>query len=310
MKKHFLSIDDISRSETFEIFELAKKLRKNPHGNQFKHKIFALFFKYPLPWSELSFKAGIKQLDGSIIYLNHSTTDQLFKEKALEDMIKSLEKHVDAIIMGAFSQTTLQNIPKYSDLPVINAVSDLESPCQVISDLFTIKEKFEDFEGLKLAYVGDGNNICNSLLLGCSKVGMDIYVACPRGFEPNKKILELARNYSKITKSRVVVETEPKATVENANIIYNDTFVSMGDEKETKKRLSIFLPKYQVTTKLFKFASPDAVYMRPLPAYRGVEVTSEVIDGQRSIVFDQVENKLHAQKALLIKMMGPIILNL
>jgi ornithine carbamoyltransferase len=304
MKKYFLSMDDITKSEIFEIFEITKQLKKNPYGNQLNHKIFALFFKHSLPWLKLSFEAGIKQLNGSVIHFNPSVYDQLLKEKSLDDMIKNLKKHVDATIMGAFSHRTLQNISKYSDVSIINAVSDLENPCQVLSDLFTIKERFKDFETLKLVYVGDGNNVCNSLLLGCAKVGMDVAVACPNGYEPDKNIVELARNYTRVSKSRVTIGTEPKEIVKDANIIYNDTFISMGDEKEKQKRLSIFIPKYQVNDRLLKSAASDVLYMHPLPAQRGEEVTPEVIDSLRSIVFDQAENRMHAQKALLMKMMG------
>jgi len=309
MKKDFLTLDDVKKEEIFEILELASKLKKKPIGNHLRGKVFCLFFEKPSTRTRVSFESGIHQLGGSTVYLDR-TTSQISRGETIEDTARVLDRYVDAVIARVFSHKTLEIMSQYMDAHVINALSDLNHPCQILSDLFTIKEKFGKFEGLKLAYVGDGNNVCNSLLLGCSKVGMDISVACPKGFEPNEKILDLARNYSKITKSRVVVGTEPKTAVENANIIYNDTFVSMGEEKETKKRLSIFLPKYQVTTKLFKFAAPDAVYMHCLPAHRGEEVTSEVIDGQRSIVFDQAENRLHAQKALIVKMMGPSVLNL
>ena len=191
---------------------------------------------------------------------------------------------------------------------VINALSDLTHPCQILSDLFTIQERFGYLKGLKLAYVGDGNNVCNSLLLGCTKMGMDISVACPKGYEPNRKIIQLAKRYSKVSKSRIKIERDPKNAVKNADIIYNDTFVSMGEEKERKKRLKIFLPKYQVNSKLLKYAQPDVIYMHCLPAHRGEEVTDEVIDGPHSIVFDQAENRLHTQKALLSLMVGRRIL--
>lgn len=304
MKKYFLSIEDITKSEIFEIFELTKQLKKNPSGNQLSHKNFALFFEHSLPWLKLSLEAGIKQLNGNIIYFNPSESDQLFKEKSFDDMIKNLKNHVDLTIMAAFSHRTLQNISKYSDVPIINAFSDLESPCQVLSDLFTIQERFKDFNSLKLVYIGDGNNVCNSLLLGCAKVGMDMAVACPKGYEPDEKIIELARNYTKVSKSSVTIGIEPKEMVKDANIIYNDTFISMGDEKEKQKRLNIFVPKYQVNEKLLKSAASDVLYMHCLPAHRGEEVTPGVIDGPRSIIFDQAENRMHAQKALLLKMMG------
>jgi ornithine carbamoyltransferase len=303
MKKYFLSIDDISKSEIFEIFELAKQLRKSPLGNQLNHKIFALFFERSLPWSRIQFESGIKQLSGSIINFDPPTVDQLFKEKSFEDMIKILKKHADLIIAGGFSQTTLQKMSKYSDLPIINAISDLENPCQVLSDLLTIKERFGDFESLKMAYIGDGNNVCNSLILACAKVGMDIIVACPKGYGPDEKIVELARNYTKLSKSAITIGIEPKEVVKDANIIYNDTFIFSGKEKEKQKQLNIFVPKYQVNDKLLKSAASNILYMHCLPVHRGEEVTTEVVEGLRSIIFDQFENKMHVQKALLLNMM-------
>jgi ornithine carbamoyltransferase len=193
---------------------------------------------------------------------------------------------------------------KCADANVINALSDLEHPCQILADLFTIREKFGHFDGVKLAYVGDGNNVCNSLLLGCAKVGMDISVATPKGYEPDKKIVNMAINYSKVTNSKIVVTKEPKEAVKGANVVYNDTFISMGNEKEKKKRLKAFLPKYQVNKKLLEHAKSDVLYMHCLPAHRGEEVTPDVIDGNRSIIFDQAENRMHVQKALILRMIG------
>lgn len=304
MKKDFLSIDGIKREEIFEILELTKKLKKKPINSLLKGKVFCLLFEKPSTRTRLSFESGIQQMGGSTIYMD-ATTSQISRGETIEDTSRVLDRYVDAVIARVYSHKTLEIMSKYMNKHVINALSDLAHPCQILSDLFTIKEKFGKFSGLKLAYIGDGNNVCNSLLLGCSKVGMDISVACPKGFEPNENIVKLARDYTKVTKSKVIIETEPKSAVKGANIIYNDTFISMGDEKEKAKRLKIFIPKYQVTNKLFKLAASNAVYMHCLPAHRGEEVKPEVIDGPRSIVFDQAENRLHAQKALLTKMIVP-----
>ncbi len=302
MKKDFLSIDDIKREEIFGVLELAEKLKKKPINNVLRGKVFCLLFEKPSTRTKISFESGIQQMGGSTIYMD-ATTSQLSRGESIEDTARVLDRYVDAVVARVFSHKTLEVMSKCMDKHVINALSDLTHPCQIMSDLFTIKEKFGKFNRLKLAYVGDGNNVCNSLLLGCAKVGMDISVACPKGFEPNKNIIKMAKDYTKITKSKVVIETEPKSAVKDANIIYNDTFVSMGDEKAKAERLRIFIPKYQVTNKLFELAASDAVYMHCLPAHRGEEVLPEVIDGPRSIVFDQAENRLHTQKALLIKMM-------
>ena len=302
MKKDFLTLDDITKQEMFEVFELAEKLKKNPIKSYLKGKVFCLFFEKPSTRTRVSFESGIKQLGGDTVYLD-KTTSQMSRGETVEDTSRVLERYVDGIIARVYSHKTLEIMSRSTDIPIINALSDLSHPCQILSDLFTIKEKFKSLKGLKLAYVGDGNNVCNSLLLGCAKVGMDISVACPKGFEPDKLMLEIAGNYAKITKSKIVVGTEPRDLVKDSNVIYNDTFVSMGEEKETEKRLKIFLPKYQVNEKLLSLASSDVLYMHCLPAHRGQEVTSDVIDGPRSIVFDQAENRLHVQKALLAKML-------
>jgi ornithine carbamoyltransferase len=303
MKKDFLSIDDIKKNEIFDVLDLALELKKKPIRNSLNGKVLCLLFEKPSTRTRISFESGIDQLGGSAIYLD-ATTSQISRGEIIEDTARVMDRYVDVIIARVFSHKTLETMSKYANANVINALSDLEHPCQILSDLLTIREKFKDFESLRLVYVGDGNNVCNSLLLGCSKVGMDIAVACPNGFEPDRRIIEMARNYSKVSKSKVTIGTEPKELVKDANIIYNDTFISMGNEKEKEKRLKIFIPKYQVTNKLLRLAATDVVYMHCLPAHRGEEVTSDVIDGPKSIIFDQAENRLHAQKALLLKMMG------
>ncbi len=302
VKKDFLSVDDLRREEILEIFELSSKLKKQPFNALFKNKIFCLYFEKPSTRTRMSFDVGIKQLGGETVYID-KVTSQLARGETVEDTVKTLERYVNAgIIARVNSHDTLVTMAKITDLKVINALSYLEHPCQTLADLFTIKEKFHSFEGLKLAFVGDANNVCNSLLLGCSKVGMNMTVACPEKHEPDKNILQLAQNYAKITKAKIEVIRNPKKAVEGANVVYTDTFVSMGDEAEEEERLKTFLPDYQVNTKLMDMARKDTLFMHPLPAHRGQEVTSDVLDGYRSIVFDQAENRLHTQKALLIKM--------
>jgi ornithine carbamoyltransferase len=303
MKKDFLSIDDIKKEEILDVIDLAIQLKKKPIGNFLNGKVFCLLFEKPSTRTRVSFESGIKQLSGSTIYLD-ATTSQISRGETVEDTARVLDRYVNAIIARVFSHKTLEIMSKYMNAHVINALSNLEHPCQILADLMTIKERFKDFNSLKLVYIGDGNNVCNSLLLGCAKVGMDMAVACPKGYEPDEKIVELARNYTNVSKSSVTIGIEPKEMVKDANIIYNDTFISMGNEKEKQKRLSVFVPKYQVNERLLRWASSDVFYMHCLPAHRGEEVTPEVIDGPRSIVFDQAENRMHAQKALILKMMG------
>jgi len=303
MKKDFLTFDDIKRTEIFKILNLAEELKKKPVGRQLQGKVFCLFFEKPSTRTRVSFESGIGQSGGTSIYFD-ITTSQISRGESLEDTARTLNRYVDAIIARVYSHETLEIMAKHSDTHVINALSDLTHPCQILSDLLTIREKFGSFEDLKLAYVGDGDSVCNSLLLGCSKVGININIACPKEYQPNTEIIHRAIDFTKITKSDVNIMEDPKEAVKDANIVYNDTFVSMGDEKEKEKRLSVFLPKYQVNKKLLNYAASNVLYMHCLPAHRDEEVTYDVIDGHRSIVWDQAENRLHAQKALLVKMIG------
>jgi len=307
MKKDFLTLDDLKRDEIFKIFDLAAELKKKKIGNQLHRKVFCLFFEKPSTRTKLSFMTGIEQLGGSSIFFDLRES-QIPRGETIEDTAKVFNRYVDAVIARVYSHETLEIMSKVTDIHVINALSDLAHPCQILSDLFTIKEKFKNFKGLKLAYVGDGNNVCNSLLLGCAKVGINIDVACPKEYEPNTKMIHRAVDYSKITKVDINIFQDPKKAVKDANIIYNDTFVSMDDEKEREKKLKVFLPKYQVNHKLMNYAASDVLYMHCLAAHRGEEVTYDVIDGPRSIIWDQAENRLHVQKALLVKMMGKKII--
>ncbi len=303
MKKDFLTLDDIKRSEILEIFELANKLKKRPFSKVLKNKSFVLMFFKPSTRTRLSFEIGIQQLGGNSIYVDSQTT-QVSRGETPEDTAKIIERYADCLISRVYSHSILQRMAASTDKPVINALSDLSHPCQILSDLFTIRETFKDLKGLKLAYIGDGNNVCNSLLLGCSKMGMDITVACPQGYEPNEDMVKIAKGYSQITKSKIEIVIDPEKAVKNANVVYTDAFYSMGQEEEKEKRMQVFLPKYQVNLELMKKAEPGAIFMHCLPAHRENEVTSELLDSNRSVVFDQAENRLHVQKALLIKVLG------
>jgi ornithine carbamoyltransferase len=303
MKKDFLSIDDIKRSEILELFELTKKLKDNPYNNILKNKIFCLYFEKPSTRTRMSFEVGIKQMGGKVTFMDKATS-QLSRGETIGDTAKVLERYTDSIIARVYSHKDLELVSNLTKIPVVNALSDLEHPCQALADLFTIKEKFKNFKRLKLTFVGDGNNVCNSLLLACSKLGVNMTVACPKKYQPNKKIVKLARNYSKITKAKIKIMIDPKEAVRNSDVVYTDTFISMGNEKDKRKRLRTFKPKYRVTERLMRMAGRDSLFMHCLPAHRGEEVSSDVLDGYRSIVFDQAENRLHTQKALLIKLMN------
>ena len=304
MLKDFLSLDDLKKEEIFGLFDLAAKLKRRPINALLKNQFFCLYFEKPSTRTRMSFDIGIKQLGGDVFYID-AVTSQVSRGESIEDTVRTFDRYANAgIIARVNSHDTLTLMAKISNLHVINALSNLEHPCQAAADLFTIKEKFGDFNKLKLAFIGDGNNVCNSLLIGCSKVGMNISIGCPKDYQPNAKILEMAMNYTKITKAKIEVTDDPRKAVADANVVYTDTFISMGEEKEEGKRLAELLPKYQVNSKLIDSAAKDALIMHCLPAHRGQEITADILDGYRSIVFDQAENKLHVQKALLLKMLN------
>ena len=217
----------------------------------------------------------------------------------MADTARVLDRYVDGVVARVFAHRDLEEMARHAEVPVINALSDLYHPCQAVCDLYTVWEKKGTLKGLRLAYVGDGNNVCNSLLIGCSKVGVDITVACPREYRPPEHVLTRALENSGRSRSGVRVVEDPREAVEGADVVYTDVFVSMGMEEERRERLRAFLPKYQVNRDLLGHAAEDALFMHCLPAHRGEEVTDEVIDGPRSIVWDQAENRLHTAKAIL-----------
>ncbi|MEM0116984.1 MAG: ornithine carbamoyltransferase [Conexivisphaerales archaeon] len=298
MEKDFLSIADLTKHDINEIFAIAARLKIHKFGRQLEDKVIALLFEKPSTRTRLSFESGIRQLGGSSVYLDVITT-QLSRGETIEDTAKMFERFVDAVVARVNRHQTLEKLATHSHIPVINALSDLEHPCQILSDLFTIREKMGKLEDQKVAYIGDGNNVCNSLILGCAIMGVPISVASPPAYRPKKEIVEYAYT---IPGAKVSIVTEPEEAVREASVIYTDVFVSMGDEASKEQRLSTFIPKYQVTVDLISKARNDVIFMHCLPAHRGEEVQAEVIDGKWSVVFDQAENRLHVQKALLLRM--------
>ncbi len=238
------------------------------------------------------------QLGGYALYLNWLDL-QLGRGESVADTARTLSRYVDGVVARVVSHHTLDELAKYSSVPVINGLSNLNHPVQVLADLMTIWEKKGRLEGLKLIYIGDGNNVCNSLLIGCSKMGLNIVVACPPGYEPNPEFLKRARTNAEIAGSNVDLVRSPRHAISKADIIYTDVFVSMGQEAEREKRLRTFLPEYQINSELASLASNKAIFMHPLPCRRGEEVTADVVDGPLSVVWDQAENRLHTTKSLL-----------
>jgi ornithine carbamoyltransferase len=241
------------------------------------------------------------QLGGYALYLSASDL-QLGRGETIADTAQVLSRYVDGIMARVFAHQTILDLVKYSRVPVINGLSDFSHPCQGLADLFTIYEKKGRLSGLRLAYVGDGNNVAHSLLYGCSKVGINITLACPKGFEPDPEVVSKAEEEGKKSGCEVRITKDPKEAVKGADIVYTDVWASMGKEKEHKKRMNVFKP-YQVNGKLVKEAEEDYIFMHCLPAHRGQEVTDEVADSENSVIFDQAENRLHTQKALLALIM-------
>ncbi len=300
--RDFLTLQDYSQKEIWQILEKTRELKCETSAEELRKvllgKNIAMIFQKPSTRTRVSFEVAIEQLGSHALYLDWSQL-QLGRGETVADTARVLDRYVDGIVARVFAQNHLEEMAKHAAVPVINALSNLFHPCQIICDLYTIWEKKGSLKGLKLAYVGDGNNVCNSMLIGCTKTGMNISVACPDEFRPNAKAIEWAQKNAKETGSRVEITTEPAKAVKNADVIYTDVFVSMGSEAEREKRLRAFMPKYQVTERLFTPAAENAVFMHCLPAHRGEEVTNEVIDGPKSIVWDQAENRLHTAKALL-----------
>ncbi len=303
-KQDFLTLQEYSKKNILEILSLTKKIKSNTckrkMSNRLKGKSIALLFQKPSTRTRVSFEVAVSELGGHPIFLGWSES-QLGRGESIADSARVLSRYIDCIIARVNKHSDLEEMAKYSTVPVINALSNLYHPCQAIADLYTIWEKCGTLEGLKIAFIGDGNNVCNSLLIGSTKLGLNVSVACPEGYEPYSEALKNAKNNAQESGSKIEILRNPVEAVKNANVIYTDTFVSMGVEDEREIRLKKFLPKYQVTSNLLKHASRNVLFMHCLPAHRNEEVTDEVMDGSQSIVWDQAENRLHTSKALLIK---------
>ncbi len=297
--RDFLTLKDYTAEELEAILNLALKLEETWKTYQpLKGKTIAMIFQKPSTRTRVSFEVAIRQLGGWAITMGWSEM-QLGRGETIADTARTLERYVDAIVARVFAHEHLEELAANAEIPVINALSNLYHPCQALSDMLTIRKKFGRLKGLKLAWVGDGNNVCNSLLLACSKLGVNMSVACPEGYEPPENVLREALREAEASGATIEVVREPEKAVSQADIIYTDVFVSMGFEEERERRLKAFLPKYQVNSSLFRHAKPTCMFMHCLPAHRGEEVVDEVIDSPKSIVWEQAENRLHLQRGLL-----------
>ncbi|MEM2637889.1 MAG: ornithine carbamoyltransferase, partial [Candidatus Hadarchaeales archaeon] len=299
LKRDFIVMSDISPAELFKLLKEARKMKieRGKVRKDLAGKTIAMIFEKPSTRTRVSFEVGIRELGGNVIFLGTQEM-QLSRGETIFDTAKTLSRYVHGIIARVSAHETLVEFAKYSDVPVINALSPLEHPCQALADLLTIYEKKGKLKGVKLAWIGDGNNVCNSLLIACGMTGMNISVATPKGYEPPVEIVKKAKEFASKSGSKIEILNDPRTALIGAEVVYTDVFVSMGQEKEKEKRMRDF-SGFKVTEELMSFAEPDAIFMHCLPAHRGEEVDPEVIDGPKSVVFDQAENRLHAQKALL-----------
>lgn len=302
MKKDFLAISQLSKDDIFEIFDLAKKLKqKQKSGEVHRYldgKALAMIFQKPSARTRVSFEVGMFQLGGHALYLGPNDI-QIGKRESTGDVAQTLSRYVDIIMARMFGHEDVVELAEYATVPVVNGLTDLLHPCQVMADLFTVFEKKPHSNDLKISYIGDGNNMANSWINMASKISMNLALAIPKGYDPDESILQ---NAQQANVSEIQIFREPAQAVKNTDVIYTDVWASMGQESEAEER-KIAFKNYQVNDDLLTHAKPDCLVMHCLPAHRGDEITDEVVDGPNSIVFDEVENRLHVQKAIMVKLL-------
>ena len=302
--KDFISMLDADKLFIENVIHLSAFLKEKQKRGEIYRPLegftAALIFEKPSTRTRVSFEVGVYQLGGHGVYMD-TQGSQLGRGEPLKDTARVLSRYVDLIVIRTYGQERVEELARYSDVPVINALTDEEHPCQVLADLFTIWEYRRTLKGLKVAFVGDGNNMCNSWLIAAAYMGMKFYAATPEGFEPLEDYVKKAKEIASETGAEIVVTNNPVEAVKDADVIYTDVWASMGQEKEAEERKKVFMP-YQVNGELVKHAKPDFLFMHCLPAHRGEEVTEEILEGERSIVWDQAENRLHTQKALILKL--------
>jgi ornithine carbamoyltransferase len=303
--KSLIEINHLSLEEIYQIFDLSRTLKEKQNSGEphklLEGKTLGMIFSKPSTRTRISFEAGIYQLGGIGMYFNQNDL-QLKKSESVSDTAKVLSRYLSGIMIRTFDHQDVIDLARYGSIPVINGLTDLHHPCQVLTDLFTVLEKRRILRGLKLVYIGDGNNMAHSLLHGCSKVGMDITIASPSGYMPLKKIVDESKVNAKYMGSKIDITEDPVKAVKDADIIYTDVWASMGQEKEAVERRMKFI-KYQVNSTLVKNAKEDYIFMHCLPAHRGDEVTDEICDSPNSVIFDEAENRLHVQKAIMALVM-------
>jgi ornithine carbamoyltransferase len=302
--RDLVSIHDLAPAEMLTLFNLTSMLKQRPGDfrGTLAGKQMVMFFEKPSLRTRLTFEAGMDSLGGSTFFVDQ-TSSRLNARESLYDIAHNLERWIDLIVLRTFSHTIVEEMATYASVPVVNALSELEHPCQALADFFTLQEHFGDLKKLHFAYVGDGNNMAHSLLLAGASVGAKVSIATPEGYGLNPVIVTMAKAIADETKASLRILTDPRKAVAGADAVYTDAWASMGHEQESEERAVIFAP-FQVNASLMQLAKPHALFMHCLPAHRGQEVTDQVIDSVNSVVFDQAENRLHIQKAILVWLLG------
>ena len=304
--KDLLSIHDLTPGEVETIFDLSRELKdKQKRGIAhpiLQGKTLGMIFQKSSTRTRVSFEVGMYQLGGSALFLSANDL-QIGRGEPVRDTARVMSRYVDGIMIRTFSHAEVEELAHYSTIPIINGLTDLLHPCQALADLFTVREHKGDLKGLKMAYIGDGNNMVNALLHGCAKVGMHITVATPAGYAPNKQIIAEAQEAAALSGSKIVITNSPLEAAAGADVLYTDVWASMGQEAEQMARQRIFAD-FQINSAALEVANNDAIVMHCLPAHRGEEITNEVIEGPQSVVFDEAENRLHVQKAIMALLMN------
>ncbi len=299
--KHLLKLLDLTGEEILEILNLADQLKYEKKNGilhrRLEGKSLGMIFQKSSTRTRISFEAGMFQLGGQALYLN-ATDMQIKRGEPVEDTARVLSRYIDGIMIRTFDQSEVEALAEYGDIPVINGLTDFSHPCQVLADLMTVREYKGALEGLKMCYIGDGNNMANSLIVGGLKTGMSVSVACPAGYDPDKKVLDFAKGYQEFALCR-----DPLEAAKNADVIFTDVWASMGQEGEQDKRRAAFEGVYQVNEKIMSVANPDCMVQHCLPAHRGEEITGEVFEAHSAEIFEEAENRLHAQKAVMVLLM-------
>ncbi|MDR2709546.1 MAG: ornithine carbamoyltransferase [Elusimicrobiota bacterium] len=304
--KDLLSIGDLSFAEVELILDKATQLKKlYKEGVQceiMRDKTLAMIFHKASTRTRVSFEAGFAQMGGHAIYLDNQST-QMGRGEPIEDTARVLSRYVDLIMIRTFKQEMVEQLAKYSTVPVINGLTDSSHPCQALADIFTAYEKFKNLRQRKFVFIGDGNNVANSLMMVCAKVGMDMVVCCPKGYFPDEKIIAAAQAVAKVVGSKIELESDVNIAAKNADVLYTDVWASMGQEDQAQKRKQD-LKNYKIDAQVLELANKDCIVMHCLPAHRGEEISGDVFEGEHSVIFDEAENRLHVQKAVMALLIG------